>query len=688
MLRRFLLGSVLAGVLVCSGVSGSRGQAINPSLASGADLSFRTQSAKPAATRYRPAPHRLVRHTYGRRRARKPAVVKPAPRPESERAQMNQLRISIIGKLQALDSPPQAIQPGTPARSGSSSLIPAAPLTFGAMATSVPAQPRPACPPTFAKMANWKGEVGFPQRLEQLRRQIADSHAAPADIAALSEFYLGYGMPGEALQATQEGLQDSAKPEEVDRLTQDADLARLMARRPIAASSPLLNNPATCDRPDLALWQALSAAVSHDPAGVERAGAGALASLRQVPEPALERLAFVMADAVPDNSPVLPGIAKVLRNAQDSDPIDVAASLLLRARIAEAKGNRDDATALLRSAASMNQTVPGLRARARLAELQSTGNGPDSTRDETILADIARVYRDDAIGQRAAAYLAERKLRQGKYQAALAIADQSASSEGAPLMDSRGAALVARILRVLLVESPKPDWPSAAERVALYLRYQGYATPGPKGDDIRLAAAQLLLQQGMPSTALTALRQLSEPAASLPAAEIAHATAETRAGDPAVALILLRTVPPSDDAQRATAEAFARLDDPAKAADQLAGLTGITDRLWRARLLCDAKEWNAAANAYLDLLRNPALTGADRTDAVNRYGLALALSGGSPDPNLPVPSAGLAARILASLPEPAPSAGGRAQVGAVRGALQRAKEVQSLLPEIQSNRGS
>jgi hypothetical protein len=141
---------------------------------------------------------------------------------------------------------------------------------------------------------------------------------------------------------------------------------------------------------------------------------------------------------------------------------------------------------------------------------------------------------------------------------------------------------------------------------------------------------------------------------------------------------------------------LARLDRPAEAARQLDGMTALADRLQRARLLATAKDWAAAAAATAELLHDPDLKGEARSEASDRYGLAIVLSGAHPDPGLGLPDNGLAAHALAALPAqpaatadaPAATGSGHASVAALRDALQRARAIDTMLPSADSNPGA
>jgi hypothetical protein len=620
------------------------------------------------------------------------------PKPAND---LDALRKELVLKLDALNQPLPAPSLARTDAGGPGQLN----LTPGDAAAEAAAA-RPLCRPTF-EMTGSDGSVGFSVRLEQLRGRIASSRAALSALAALAQFYVAHGLAGEALDTVAEAMPAGSMSDDAARLQRDADLARLMKGMQISASSPLLGNPPQCDRPDLGLWQALAAAAAHDAAGVEHAmtkeqGAKGQHALQKLPEPMRDILAYRLADAVDDGSPVLPILADALRDATPATQEDRAAALLLQARLAASRGNPAGERRFLELAVETGRSVPSLQAELRLAELAARGDGPLSARDEARLADFARVYRDSPLGQGAAAELAGRKLRDGDFPASLAIADQSARAGGVQHWpdkmgaEKRGAAMIANILRILLVSPGQARLPPPAARVALYIRYQGYATPGPQGDDIRLGAARLLLAQGLPEAALDAARQLTAPAAASAQGLAVRAQAEAQAGDPAVALDLLRSAPPDDDMHRIAAMALARLARPVEAAHQLDGLTALPDRLQRARLLSEAKAWSDAADAYADLLRDPALAGDARREASDRYGLAVVLSGGHADPGLSLPGNGLAARALAALPSPKAEAGDAAAgegksahgaIAAVRGALQRARAIDTLLPAGTSNQG-
>lgn len=622
--------------------------------------------------------HHAAHHRHGRHRtsrAEHPAAAHSgavASHAAPSDAELAVLRSELAQKLRALNAPsPPAPVPsadGTAAGEAADNRI---------VTLAVP--PRPTCPPTF-DTRGWTGSGAYSDRLRNLRGAVAATQAAPPALAALAEFYLAHGLAGEALDVIGEMPEQAADAAGQARLRMDADLARLLKGAPIDSASPLLAVPAACERRDAALWRALAAAASHDPASVARDAAAAAAGLRGLPELILERLALRIADAT-DDPAAMRAVAAALRNTNDGDPTDSAARQYLLARIARA--DRDEAAerVALQAAAADPVAMPGLFARARLAELAP----PNDLRSESELADVARVYRDDVFGQDVAAFLAERRLQQGDYAASLAMVETSVAPDGARRTESRGAVLAAHVLRLLLADPPPEKAPGAAERAALFLRYQGYVPPGAQGDDIRLAAARLMLALGMPATALDTLRLLSADGATAPQAVQMRARAEARAGDPQAALRMLQHLAPDMDVHRTAAEALARLGRFTDAAAQLDGLAGLDDRAQRASLLWQAQAWDDAARAYAELLRDTALPKNARRDAEDRYSLALALSGSQPDAAAPHVSDLLAASVIATLPDPTHHT---PPVTALRAALLRARQVEKLLPQANTRQGS
>jgi len=189
-----------------------------------------------------------------------------------------------------------------------------------------------------------------------------------------------------------------------------------------------------------------------------------------------------------------------------------------------------------------------------------------------------------------------------------------------------------------------------------------------------MGAAQLMLDQGLPEAALDVMRQVT---AQSPRAALLHAVTEARAGDPAVALTLLKDIPPNDDLQRVTAEALVRQGKPVDAAHQLEGNKDLADGMRRASLLYAAKDWPAAADQYATLLRNASLDKDARVEAADRYALALALSGRQPAEDLGG-FTGLAEHVIGALPEQAGAP--LPPVPTTRESLRRAAHIEALLP--------
>jgi hypothetical protein len=241
---------------------------------------------------------------------------------------------------------------------------------------------------------------------------------------------------------------------------------------------------------------------------------------------------------------------------------------------------------------------------------------------------------------------------------------------------------------MLLVDPAATALPSPAERVALFLRYGGYTTPGDKGDDIRLAAAQLMLRQGMPFPALDVLRQVSDIGAALPDALLMRATAEALAGDPNKALALLKGLPDGIASHRIAADALRRLNQPVQAAHALDDVASAADRERRASLLFEGEAWKEAATAYAGLLADRGLAAEARDDVARRYALAVAMTGeaaGAAPKELPEEPS----RLLAAIPAPSsPRVGSGPDMNALRGALERARSIETLLDPTTSRQGS
>ncbi len=587
----------------------------------------------------------------------------PTAKPPSE---LDTLRTGLTEKLAQLKAPepPPPVAPPP-------MLIPESPTASREPAQAAAAL-RQTCPPEFT-MEGWKGDGQFPQRLQSLRALAAQSQEAPSAMAALAEFYLGNGLGGEALEIAREVKLDGVSAEDRRRLQRDADLARLLKGEPVGPTSVLLSAPTDCDRTDAPLWRVLSAATSGDLEEIRRDGEAAGYALQYIPEPLSNLFAFRIAEAAPEDLPVLRAMAAAVRNSDIGGPADAAGRYLLQSRMARARKDPIEEANFLERAAH-DISVTGLKAKVRLAELRSTQDDGDGRNSESTLADAARVYRDTTFGKSAAAALSELRLRHADYTGALQVASDSAPGHGVQQADSHGATLAARVLRQLLVEKNAPGLPSPEQRLLIYWRYSGYATPGEKGDDIRVGAAQLMLDQGMPEAALDVMHQVT---AQLPRATLLRATAEARAGDPELALALLKSVSPDDNPQSVVAEALVRLGKPTEAAHQLDGIKDLTGRARRAALLYEAKAWPDAVDAYADVLRDPALDKGARDEVADRYALALALSGKQPAEGLGA-FTGLAEHVLGALREKAASP--QSPVPAIRESLRRAGEIEALMP--------
>ena len=622
-----------------------------------------------------------------------PANVTAAKAAEAE--EMGQLRATLTDKLAKLNGTPPP-KPPTLVADAAIALPPAPKLAIGGTAA---VQQEPLLSPAQVCAApvdasRWRGAGGFTERLVALRAQVASSRAAAADVAALAEFYLANGLGHEAMAVAVEALQADATAEERTRLGRDADIARLLKGEPVAADSALLATPDGCTRADAPLWRALAAAAARDADGAARDPEAAATALRTMPGPLLRGLAFRIAVGVGENLNALHAVANILRNSTDENPEDASRHFLLRARIASLVGDRSEYAAFLAQAARSGMTVPGVVAKARLAGIRSAEGGPEAAHYEEVLADMSRTYRHEVLGQQAAEQYAELNLRRHNYAAALAIADECAGPRGPQISESRGAGIAVRILRMLFVEPATAALPDPAERIALFLRYGGYTTPGEKGDDIRLAVARLMLTQRFPDAALETIRQMSAANLALPDAARMLAEAEAYAGDPAKALELIKALPDDAGSRRLAAEATKRMNQPLQAAHLLDSATGIQDREYRAGLLFAGWAWKESASAYSDLLRDPMLPAAMRDDLAKRYALAVAMTGEAPAGEAPAGEA--SAVTLAKLPEgparllsvsPVPS-GASPGLASLRGALDRARRIETLLGPAPAHQGS
>ncbi|WP_052389265.1 hypothetical protein [Belnapia moabensis] len=607
-----------------------------------------------------------------------PATVAAARRPGTPPAasgapavdEAAQLRDHLTAQLAALSGRPQ---PG------------ATPSSPAAVPTSTPPV-RPRCAAPF-DMKDWMGEadgVAFGDRLAALRRALARSHEAPAELAALTEFQVAHIFAHEALAALSAPLPDDMAQDLRARLSRVRDVARLLQRLPVDGSSPLLAETADCERDDIGLWRALNAAANGDAATVTRLAPRAREALRAVPERLRFAMTFTLADAMGDDPEALRNLLAPIRTTE-ATPAEAAARNWLQARIAGAENNREGELLYLRRAANAGRLPPSLFATARLAALQAAQPGLEGERAEASLVDFVRTYRNDALGEEAAVLLAHLFLERGELAEALVAADGASQANTRPGAVSRGTNLAAQILRLLLVDAKGAPLPAPSDRLALFWQFEGYATPGERGDDIRLGAARLMLDQGLAEAALDTVRQLAPVTAQTPAAKLLLARAEASAaqGDPQRALALLRQLPPSDDVKRVAALSLARLGRLLEAANELKGLSGTADLLHRATHLYTARAWTDAAAAYGDVLRDPALDAPRRAEATTRYASAMALAQQRP-PAVPAPlltpaDGNTTALLQLTAGTAVAATAARPAIGQLRSALERAKLIESLL---------
>ncbi|MDJ0390341.1 hypothetical protein QMO56_19700 [Roseomonas sp. E05] len=545
---------------------------------------------------------------------------------------------------------------------------------------------KPAClAPSFG-LQGWAGAEDFPDRLAALRATLAKSDQGAAETAALAEFYASHELAAEALEVLSAPLDEQPGGEMLERLQRVRDVARLLARQPVDPASPLLAEAADCARPDLPLWRGLTAALRGEATALARLAPAIRTALRDVPQDL--RIAFVgiMADAVEEDAETLRILLGAIRSAGDLRPDQAALRNWLLARLARLEGNRADEVLYLQKAAQAGHWVPALQARARLAAMNFDRPGLEGQRAEQQLLDFSRTYRFDSLGEEAAILYAQRLLERGDLGGALAVADGASQASLRPSMESRGARLAAQALRLLLVDAKGTALPPPSERLALYWQYEGYATPGERGDDIRKGALRLMLNEGLADAALDTARQLTPATQQQPDVMLLVARAEAGAsqGDVRRAMALLRALPPSEEVQRAASAALARMGKMQEAAAELAGLAGLADRQARAVLLFQAKAWPEAATAYAELLRDPALEPAARTEATTRLASAAALARQRPavPAELLAPQNGSAAMLqLSAGSAPAPASG----VAAMRAAIARSRQIEKLLPETRKN---
>jgi hypothetical protein len=622
---------------------------------------------------------------------------KNAPASGTEAKELNTLRETLTARLATLNGVP-------PGHAAGATPGPSAAAVQGQATPEHPGPPPVCIAPVDA--SGWGGTGAFVPRLTALRAQMAATQGSAPAMAALAEFYLANGLGHEAFAVASDALDAGAVGEDHLRLARDADIARLLKGEQLSPGANLVAELPNCNRPDGKLWRSLAAAAAHDEENAARDPEAVASVLRTLPDPLLRALAFHIVAGVGNNADALRATAGALRNITDELPEDAARRYLLQARLAAISGDKADYAAFLESASHADMTVPGVIAKARLAAIRAAGDGPDAAYNEAILADAARTYRHEALGQQSAEQYAELQLKRHDYAAALQIADESAGPRGAQPTESNGASLAVRVLRMVLVDPTTPALPGPPERIALYLRYGGYTTPGEKGDDIRLAAARLMLAQGMPVPALEALRQVSDAAAVTQDVMRMRATAEAEGGDPAKAMELARSLPDGIEQHRIAAEAMSRMNKPVEAAHLLDNAPEASDRARRASLLFEGEAWKDAAAAYADLVSDPAVPAGQRNDMAKRYALAVAMSGAAPAVT-PAKLPELPARLLAAVP-PAPPAGtaqtppagaprtaanpsttsAPPDLDAVRGALDRARSIETLLGPTTAHQGS
>ncbi|HWX51563.1 MAG TPA: hypothetical protein VNZ61_26270 [Roseomonas sp.] len=598
---------------------------------------------------------------------------------------MAALREGIVRRLAVLNGTPTSTTAAPEARPepAPAASVPAPNPRFVPPAQEIA---RPACLEASFTLQGWAGPEAFPEQLAKLRAALAHSDQGAAEIAALAEFYTGHELTREALNVLSTPLAEQPAGETLERLQRARDVARLLARQPIDPASPLLAEAADCTWPDLPLWRGLNAALHGEATVLARLAPAIRTALREVPQDL--RIAFVgiLTDAVEEDAETLRTLVGAIRTAGDLHPDQTALRSWLLARLARLEGNRADEMLHLQKAAQTGRWVPALQARARLAALNLNRPGLEGQRAEQQLLDFSRTYRFDALGEEAATLYAQRLLERGDLAGALAVADGASQASLRPSMESRGARLAAQAMRLLLVDAKGMTLPPPDERLALYWQYEGYATPGERGDDIRRGALRLMLDQGLADAALDTARQLTPATRQQPetALLVARAEASAAQGDVQRALALLRGLPPSPEVQRTASAALARLGKPQEAADELAGLTALEDRQTRAGLLFQAKAWPEAATAYADLLRDPALEPAARAEATTRLASAAALARQRPavPAELLAPRNGAAALLqLSGDPAGAPVNG----VAAVRSAIARSREIEKLLPGTGNN---
>ena len=251
---------------------------------------------KPAVVAAKPAPAKLasgketpIKAAPPKAASSKEASGKAAPGKDA--SDLDKLREALTAKLAMLNggrpAPPTPTATGAGKTAASADTQPAAPLP-------------PICPPHF-DASGWKQQRNFVARLTELRARVAATHESSTAMADLAEFYLFYGLTGEALAVTSEALAGELPAEDPGRLTATGGIARLLKREPLDPASPLLAISADCQAPDAALWRGLVAAATGDTDGIRRNAEAAVTALQLVPEPLLKLIVFRIADAAGDN---------------------------------------------------------------------------------------------------------------------------------------------------------------------------------------------------------------------------------------------------------------------------------------------------------------------------------------------------------------------------------------------------
>lgn len=603
----------------------------------------------------------------------------PRARPPAD--DLGALRESMLDRLALLNrapAPPTA--PAAP-RPGAAASVPNTSFT-------APAEepPRPVCLEPSFSLRSWSAEEeSFTSQLTARRGALAMSDQGAAETAALAELYAFHELTREALSVLSSPLLEQPTALLRERLERVRDVARLLEREPISPASPLLAEAADCARPDLPLWRALVAAVGNDAAALAKLAPQARAALREIP-PGL-RMTFVamMADAVEEDSETLRILLAAIRTTPELRPEQQAQRSMLMAKLARLEGNRADEALHLERAARGGRSLPALQARMRLAGLNLSRPGAEGRRAEVQLMDFSRVYRFESLGEEAAMLYAQRLLERGELAQALAVAEGASQVNQRSSTESRGARLAAQALRLLLVDAKGMTLPPPGDRLALYWQYEGYATPGERGDDIRQGALRLMLEEGLYDAALDTSRQLTPFTARQPGAALLIARAEAMAtqGDPQRAMALLRGLPETADTHRAAAAALGRMGKPLEAAQELQLLRELPDRLARAEWLFQAQAWVEAANAYAELLRDPELDAGKRAEATARLASASALARQRPSvaPELLSPESSATTLLQLSGDTGRPTRG----VAAARSAISRSRQIESLLPQTGSN---